>query len=103
MRRDKASEDMLERTAAEIRQADSLLAAGEQAATGKYERRKSRIHQAHKAARKQAAERIEGLEGRRKYKLQAEMLQATRNRETSLARDEAPFEELKTGLAQDEA
>ena len=62
------------------------------------ERRRIRIHEAWKNSRKQALERIEAQEGRRKYKLQTETMQAARTRKNDLEAAEKARNDFKAEL-----
>ena len=83
--------------------AESALQTAKQAAESKYQRRTSRIVEAHKASKKQAADYAANWEGTRKYRLQKEEMQSARDRETGLAATEEAYEEFKRQLAEEEA
>ncbi len=67
----------------------------------RHEKRRGVIAKAHKVAKKQAIERIEHIEGSRKYKLQRETLQSQRKRETDIAATERACEDFKRHLAEE--
>ena len=103
-RRDGQAEESRSRISAEIGQAEATFQVTKAAVQTSYDRRKSRITEAHKSSKKSALGEIEGKEGRRKHKLQTETLQAKRQRETELASTETTCEEFKIALAsEDEA
>ena len=103
-RRDGQAEESRSRISAEIGQAEATFQVAKAAVQTSYDRRKSRITEAHKSSKKSALGEIEGKEGRRKHKLQTETLQAKRQRETELASTETTCEEFKIALAsEDEA
>ncbi len=65
-----------------------------------FQKRKVRINEAHKTARRKAVEDITEEEGRRKHKLQENALAAERRRERDTAAAAARLEELKDKLGQ---
>jgi hypothetical protein len=65
-----------------------------------YETRKGRIRQAHRTSRKQALERIDQEEGRRKYQLQKSAMEAEHRRETHLANAATRSEEFRRKLGE---
>jgi S-DNA-T family DNA segregation ATPase FtsK/SpoIIIE len=75
--------------------AEAVLQAGKAERETQFEKGKARIVQAHRAARKQAAEQIEQWEGKGKYQLQKSALENDRHRETELANAAARLEEFK--------
>lgn len=73
----------------------------EQHENARYENRRSIITKAHKSSKKLAIERIEHVEGSRKYRLQRETLQSGRKRETDIADTERACAEFKRTLAEE--
>lgn len=84
--------------AAKLAQAEADAAAARRNENAAYERRRARISDAWKSSKTQALARIGDQEGRRKYKLQTETMQATRNRKDGLAATEEAYEEFKASL-----
>src|SRR5439155_26060365 len=64
----------------------------------RFERRKARINEAHKLARRKAQDDIVTHEGRRKHKLQQNAMEANRRRDAELAVSTAAFESFKQQL-----
>lgn len=64
-----------------------------------YAQRPSRIKEARKASQKRAAQAIEEEEGRRKYKLQMDTMQAKREHESGLKSADQEWESFKKSLA----
>src|SRR5882762_6178269 len=65
---------------------------------GRFERRKVRINEAHKSARRRAMEKITEHEGHRKHRLQQAAIEAERRRDKDLAGATATLEEFKDKL-----
>lgn len=97
--REKALEDLADRLAAGIAEADTLFRVATETANAKYERRKVQISQARKTSKEQTLERIESKTGNRKYELQKKLIQSERNRDTGLANAATALEEFKNNLA----
>lgn len=97
--RDDAIADLKTQLPEEIAKADSSFQAAAATAKSRYERRKSRIHKAHKASQKKTLMEIDDDEGHRKHRLQTETLQSRRTRETDLKAAETTFEKFKNTLA----
>jgi S-DNA-T family DNA segregation ATPase FtsK/SpoIIIE len=64
----------------------------------RFDRRKVRINEAHKRARRRAVEDVTVHEGRRKHKLQQNAMEAERRRDAELAVSTAAFENFKQQL-----
>lgn len=106
-----------ERTTQERRRRDSMFSAEEQRlsedrARGeeafvaeksrlqeRFEGRSAHIREAHRRARKSLLERIEAQEGGKKFELQREMLQVTRDRDTSSAAADTALKDFNERLA----
>ena len=69
----------------------------------RWERRKYRIDQAAKAAKKQAIEKIDEQEGRKKYKLQEGAIEAERRKEADIASAAAEVAEFQARLSESRA
>ncbi|MEO7678495.1 MAG: hypothetical protein ABIV39_17180, partial [Verrucomicrobiota bacterium] len=98
-RRDKVVEQLNNRRAEALVEAEGRHLAVNAGVTEKFSGRKARIAQALKSTNKRAFKRIEDYEGFRKHKLQTETLQAQRNQETSLVNAEKKFVEFRQTLA----
>ena len=66
----------------------------------KFERRKARINEAHKSARRRAMEKIAEHEGHRKHRLQQNAIEAERRRDGDLATAAATLEEFRETVAE---
>jgi len=97
--RDAALEELTTRLADETLEADGKHHAARQACDAAYEKRKARINKARQTSKEQTQTKIENKTGHRKYDLQKEMLQAERNRESTLASVATACQEFKTHLA----
>ncbi|MDB6059200.1 MAG: segregation ATPase, FtsK/SpoIIIE family, partial [Verrucomicrobiales bacterium] len=97
--RDAALEELAGTLAARTEEAKVAFQKLGQDEKARYETRRSNIAKAHKVAKKQAIERIEHIEGSRKYKLQRETLQSQRKRETDITDTERACEDFKRQLA----
>ncbi len=82
------------------RTANAQVAAHDERARweARFDRRKVRINEAHKFARRKAQEDIGTHEGRRKHKLQQNAMEAERRRDAELAVSSAAFENFKQQL-----
>jgi hypothetical protein len=97
---EKAVEEEAARLAAEIGQAEAVFHNRRATLDARYEGRKARIVQAHRASKKQVLERIELEEGGQKYAVQKGLLDTDRNRKAELAANDARYEEFKLRLAE---
>jgi len=93
--RDAALEDFAMTLAARRDAAEVAFKKAREHQNSRYEKRRGILAKAHKVAKKQAIERIEHLEGSRKYKLQRETLQSQRKRETDIADTERACADFK--------
>ena len=66
----------------------------------RFERRKVKINEVHKALRRRAGEDVSAHEGRRKHKLQQAAIEAERRRDTGLADAAAALEDFQRRLAE---
>ena len=98
-RRDETTENLTNQLSAAIARADASFQAASDSLESKFNSRKSRISDAHKASKKCMLEAIQNKEGSRKHKLQTETLQSKRNRELGLANAETAFADFKASLA----
>ena len=98
-RRQEATDAIAQQFAADLAQANFIFQTAKANTTLRYESRKTRIAEAHMASQKNAQAAISGIEGRRKYKLQPEMMQARRDHETGLATADATLAEFQGQLA----
>ncbi len=98
-RRNEAVETLTRQLADDIAKAEFDFQSAKANTALHYESRKTRIAEAHKASQKNAQAAITAIEGRRKYKLQTEMLTARRNHETGLATADATLAEFQGQLA----
>ncbi len=101
-RRDEALEEFNRQLAGETGQADATAHAAREIIQGKFKSRKTVIADAIKTSLKVGFNRIEIKEGGRKHKLQTEIIQNKRHRETGLASAENTQAEFKTALASDQ-
>jgi hypothetical protein len=97
-RRDEGIAEVNTRLAEESDREEASFQSAQEIVRSKYARRKARIAAAHKATQKWWFKEVENREGGRKHKLQTETLQATRNRETGLAKTESAWTEFKETL-----
>jgi hypothetical protein len=104
---DRASEAALRRETARLNDA---LAAAETAhqtdrtrCAARFEVRKKRIVRAHDSCRRQAVKAVEDEEGRRRYVIQKQTLEAERRRETELAAATTAWNELQQRVADSRA
>ncbi len=95
-----ASQEQASRLAVAIAAAGAAFQIEKGEWRSKFERRKSRITQAHLVVTKQVREGVGGREGRRKQKIQEGSTQAERNREAGLAKAVATLADFKTELAE---
>lgn len=101
-RLDEAVEELNRQLAGEIGRTDASFRAAREIIEGQYKSRKTVITDAIKTSLKTGFNRIEIKEGGRKHKLQTEIIQNKRNRETGLAAAENTHAEFKTALAGDQ-
>jgi hypothetical protein len=97
--REAAAAEQVKELSAAIGEADAAFARTKEAAEAKYERRKVWIGKAYQASKEKALTDIENQTGGRKYELQKMMLQAERDRDTSLTTAAATLEEFRANLA----
>jgi hypothetical protein len=97
---DAAGEELEGQVAAEISQAESAYAAGQEVLRGRYEQRRSLIGRALKSSKKLSLERIDGQEGQRKYELQKETLETHRQHDADLVANDANLAEFQRQLAE---
>lgn len=90
-----AVEGVLRQLGADRAQVEQEWAAARQRVLRVYEERKLRFKEAHKSARKRALQAIEEEEGRRKYKLQMETMQSTRDHDGGLASADKALEQYR--------
>lgn len=98
-RRDKAIEELNNRSNTEIEEAELRYCQLKQAAESRYAGRKARITRAHVSSKKRALDKIDYTEGCRKHKLQTEMIKATKAHKSGLETTEKNCEQFKESLA----
>jgi DNA segregation ATPase FtsK/SpoIIIE, S-DNA-T family len=99
--RDAALEELAVTLAARTDEAVTAYKQVEQNEKTRFEKRRAIILKAHKTSKKQAIQRIEHVEGSRKYKLQRETLNSQRKRETDIAETERACEAFKRSLGEE--
>ncbi len=82
-----------------ITQAAVGFQTGTEACRSRFERRKTKINQAHYAARKRILEAISEQEGRQKNRIQENVLEAERRRDTERRNAESALEEFNLRLS----
>jgi S-DNA-T family DNA segregation ATPase FtsK/SpoIIIE len=98
-RRDEDTAEANSLLAEQLREKETSTQAARELAKSRFEARKARIIEAHRAAKKETLKSIENKEGSRKHKLQTETLQSRRAYETGLASAESTLAEFKNALA----
>jgi hypothetical protein len=101
--RDAAAEKEAKELTAAIGEAEAVFAAAREAVQAKHEARKARIGKAYQASKEKALVDIETQTGTRKYELQKKMLQAERDRGTSLTNAASALEEFRANAAVEQA
>ncbi len=106
-RHEAASKRLAHQTGLQAAQTKEELANTEQAfssaqanANAKFKQRKDRIARALKSSQRQASEKIDHTEGRKKYSVQKGTLDAERSREERLKQNDAWLVDFETSLAQ---
>ena len=99
--RDAALEELAVTSTARTDDAIAAFKQREQHENARYENRRNIIARAHRSSKKLAIERIEHVEGSRKYRLQRETLQSGRKRETDIAETERACADFKRILAEE--
>jgi len=97
--RDTAIEEVNAQLTSQVGEADVALRAAREKAESKFQRRKAKIVEAHRRAKKAALQAVDDKEGRRKHKLQTETLISEKNRTTGLANAETTLAEFQAALA----
>ena len=91
-RRDTAMDIARKELETQLSASDQIRSEKRQAAQLRFDHRTTRIQAAFQASQKQAVRRAEEEEGRRKYRLQTEGMQAKRDRESGMSRTEKRFQ-----------
>ena len=99
MRSQAAVGEQTRQASALVAEADAVFQTAQETAQTKFDRRKTRIGKAYQSSKEQALKRIEDRVGGHKYDLQKRMLQAERDRDTSIAAATHAFEEFRANLA----
>ncbi len=99
-RRDKGVADIDKKLAADIADIEVSIVAAREAENARYHARKTRIRKANRTSKRQTLERIEDLEGRRKYKLQVETMRLEKRKKAETDETEKTFQQFTARLAE---
>ncbi|MBI3882421.1 MAG: ATP-binding protein [Verrucomicrobia bacterium] len=97
-RRDEAGEELAQQLTVEITAANAGLDAALHSAAAKYEHRRVRIRDAHRASKRQGTDRAARHKDRRQSELQRDQMKADRDRDAGMAAAAAAYQEFRGTL-----